>query len=136
MTRYEMILNYLKTLRETYETDTLVSIHNEYCDSNNCMDDYIYSMNDFDEIFSGSDPWEVARTCFYGDFRPTDDYFYFNGYGNCCSFDVISNQENFTNSPVYLEDIASYMDDNDDDLGCSEIREIIENYEELEAEEV
>lgn len=67
--------------------DNMLSDYNEYLSEKNYYDDCIYSMNDFDEIMSGYEPWEIARSCFYGDFKPCDDYFRFNGYGNLESLD-------------------------------------------------
>lgn len=70
-------------------------------------DDRYYDMADFDEIMGGSDPWEIARSVYYGDFRPCDNYFGFNGYGNLTSCDYID----------YSDKLDKYL-----------IDEIIDNY--------
>lgn len=80
MTTREKIIEELKTK----STAEIIALWNEYA-YDNCPDDYIYSMDEFDEINSNVSPWEIARSCFYGDFRPCDDYFYYNGYGNFAS---------------------------------------------------
>lgn len=36
--------------------DEAVSLWNEYCSEDNRMDDYIYSMNEFDEIMGNMKP--------------------------------------------------------------------------------
>lgn len=70
-------------------------------------DDRYYNMEDFDELMTGREPWEIARSVYYGDFRPCDSYFGFNGYGNLTSCDFLD-----------------YSDKLDDYL----ITEIIDNY--------
>ena len=118
MTRYEKI----KTALDEMSTAELINIHNEYCDAANYPDNHIYNMDDFDEIMSGQTPWEIARCAYYGDFCPTHNYFWFNGYANLCSAD-------FEPDIISTEDIAQYIDDNDDDLGDDDIAEILENEE-------
>lgn len=63
-------------------SDDMFYKYNEYLSENNYEDYFLYSMDEFNEIMSGTDPWEIARSAFYGDFKPCDDYFRFNGYGN------------------------------------------------------
>ena len=117
MERYEKIREYLSGL----STSELVAIHNEYCDRAKYPDDTVYSMNDFDEIMEGFKPWEVARAAFYGDFRPCDDYFRFNGYGNLVSFDWWEDE----NSGIDLDAIAAHIDETENDFGNDEICEIL-----------
>ena len=47
-----------------------------------------YDMDEFDEFCSGMSPLDIARTIFYGDFNPNDDYFQYDGYANfvSCSY--------------------------------------------------
>ena len=121
MTRYEKI----KSALDEMSTAELVNVHNAYCDAANYMDDYIYSMDDFDEIMSGQSPWEIARCAFYGDFCPAHDYFWFNGYANLCSAD-------YRPEIINTEDIAKYIDENDDDLGDADLAEILDDEEDEE----
>lgn len=118
MTRYEMI----KELLDNMCDDELIAIHNEYCSSSNNMDDYIYRMEEFDEIMQNYTPWELARCCYFGkEFNPCHEYFQFNGYANLESADYIGG-----NIQVYTSDIAQYIDDNDDALYNDEIEKILE----------
>ena len=103
-------------------TAELVNVHNAYCDAANYMDDYIYSMDEFDEIMGNQSPWEIARCAFYGDFCPAHDYFWFNGYANLCSAD-------YQPEIINTEDIAEYIDKNDDDLGDADLAEILDGEE-------
>lgn len=102
---------------------SIIAIHNAYCDATNNMDDWVYSMDEFDEIMADQSPWEIARCAFYGKiygkFCPADDYFWFNGYANLESSD-------FAPDVICIEDIAKYIDNNEDDLGSDDIYELLE----------
>ena len=82
MTKYEDKIKQIKDILDNYDLDTLVS-----CCSYLDGDDAIYSMDDFNELLSGREPWDIARTVYYGEFCPTDSYFRFNVYGNLESTD-------------------------------------------------
>lgn len=104
--------------------EDLLTLHNEYCEANNCMDDYVYFMDDFDEILSGYSPADVAGVVSGGDhFNPNDDYFYFNGYGKLESLPsaVFADGE-----VIFTGDIAEYIARTGDALGNDEIAEILE----------
>ena len=87
-TIYDEIKEYIDNLSD-YE---LLNLYNTYCETVDCYDDEIYDMDCFDEILYDMKPWEVARACFYGDFRPCDKFFRFNSYGNLESMDYIGSE--------------------------------------------
>lgn len=121
MTRFEAIENVLQEM----STQDIVAIHNSYCDSSNNMDDWIYNMEEFDEIMSGVSPWEIARSCYFGeDFNPCCDYFRFNGYANLESFDFAPGG----NSGIYTYDIAKYIDRNEESLGNDDIQNVLDEF--------
>ena len=124
MTKTEMI----KDLFENMNESQLYTIANEYFDKTNYYDDRIYDMEEFDEIMSGMSPSDIALKIFYGDFRPNDHYFKFDGCANFQSFDYISDE-------VDLEEIADYIVDNDEDFDNSDIREILDEEDEEEGDE-
>ena len=124
MTKTEMIKDLLENMSESQ----LYIIANEYFDKTNYYDDRIYDMDEFDEIMSGMSPSDIATKIFYGDFRPNDNYFKFDGYANLESFDYISDE-------VDLEEIADYIVDNDEDFDDSGIREILDEENEEDEEE-
>ena len=112
-----------KALEEMFPEDLLM-LHNEYCEANNCVDDYVYFMDDFDEIMGGMKPWEIARATFYGNrFNPCDDYFYFNAYGN---LESLQYADDANGEVIFTGDIAEYITRTGDDLGNDEIAEILE----------
>lgn len=119
MTRYEKIR---EAIDEMHGAE-IVDLHNEYCYANNALDDHIYSMEEFDEIMSGMTPREIARAAYYfGKFCPACDWFWFNGYGNLESGD-------FVPDIIDMDAIAKYIDENGDDLGNSDIADILEDDE-------
>ena len=102
---YEQIMETL----EGMNTKELVEIHNKYCDAYNDMDNVIYENDDyFLETYFMERPAELARSIQYGDYRYSDDYVQFDGYGNLDSF-------NYTDGHVFLSDIANYVADLDED---------------------
>lgn len=109
----------IKEALENLSIRELVSVHNEYCEAAGYMDDWIYSIEEFDEIMNGQTPWEIARCAYYGDFCPAHDYFWFNGYANLESSD-------FPTGQIDIDRIAEYMLDNDTGLYCDEVERIME----------
>ena len=124
MTKTEMIKDLLENMSES----KLYTIANEYFDKTEYYDDTIYDMDECDEIMSVMSPSDIALKIFYGDFRPNDHYFKFDGCANFQSFDYISDE-------VDLEEIADYIIDNDEDFDNSDIREILDEKNEEDEEE-
>ena len=121
---------------ESMDDGELIYINNEYEGSVN-GENYIYSMDEFDEMHCGMTPWEIARAVTYGDFCAAHDYFRYNGYGNLESTNYISDW-------IDLEEIAAYCADHEESLYCDEIQDAIDEYndgleeddeEDLESEE-
>ena len=96
-----------------------IALHNTYCDTANCMDDRIYTIDELDEILYGVDKWELARMIQFGDFDCTKDFWSFNGYGNLDSYNALE-------LPIFAEDIADYILSEEDSLGNDEIQEILD----------
>lgn len=118
-TRYERLCEALNDM----STAELVFTHNEYCESAGYMDNWIYSMNEFDEIMSGQSPWEIARCAYYsGKFCPAHDWFWFNGYGNLESSD-------FEPDIIYVPDIARFVDETENTLDNDELYCIVHDEE-------
>lgn len=117
-----LIREYLDTLTDGEK----VEIWDEYADATNNPDDRIYSMDEFDEIFSSVKPWEIARACFYSRrFNPSDGWFWFNGYGNVESADYISECDD--RNPIDLDAVAEYITLNDDELFNDDVRTILDS---------
>ena len=118
-TRRDAIREYIKNLRD-YEQ---VNLWNEYCEAQNCDDDRIRYMDDFDDLFCDLSPLEIIR-CLDGTFNPNHAWFYFDGWGDVCS----------TNFPeddvIQQDDIAEYIDESGDSLYDSGIAELLESWDE------
>lgn len=105
-------------IAEDWSDSYKVSAWNEYCDRNNCTDDYIYSMWDFDDLMSGRKPSEIMDLA-NGNFSPHDAYFAFDGNGNLVSGD---SPEDFYFYDEYavidriIEDGTSDFPDLDEDI--------------------
>jgi hypothetical protein len=106
MTKIDSIVNILK---DYWSNGELISLWNDYCDKHRCDDDTITDMSLFDDLFGDMSPLAIVRRVKYGDFRPDDDYFAFNGYGNLVSFNDLSDY-----GPFSYEVLAEYLVDNGD----------------------
>lgn len=126
----ENLYNDIKECLENMNTSDIVYIHNQYCDAAKYYDNEIYDMSDFDELMSNCDPLEIARKCYYTSrFCPDDDYFYFNGYANCITFDYYQDCD-----VISIDEITKYILDNDEDFNNDEIRDILDNADNEEGE--
>ena len=125
---------------------TLVSIWNEYCDAENYNDDEIFTMDMFDEFYSGKDPLEIAQRVYFGSdesgasssFNPNRDYFYFDGYANPVSIDYVSYidaLDKWSDSPICPDDLAEYIAENGEAFGNDDLQEVIDEAEEDEESE-
>lgn len=104
----------------------LVGLWNEYCENNNYWDDRIFSMDELDDLFCGCGAIELIDKL-SSNFSTSDDYFKDTIYG-LESFDNIEDV-------IEIDDVIEYIIDNDDNLYCDAIRDMLDEIEELEEEE-
>lgn len=121
MEKREKLVEYIDSMG----VDEKIALHNAYCDAANCMDDCIYTMDELEEVLDGVDKWELVRMIRFGDFDFMKDFWGFNGYGNLVSY-------NAWELPIYAEDIADYILSEEDSLGNDEIKEILDDKDELQ----
>ena len=118
----------IKEIIEEMSTKDKIALWNEYCSNNNRIDDWIYYMEEFDEIMDGREPLDIARTCYFGDFNPAHKYFWFNGYANLESdYDI-----NGAKTPFYIYELIDYIIENKEYFGNDEIAKVLEGEEEEE----
>lgn len=118
MTKKEKLIDLLKAMDDS----ELVYLHNDYCQNVNRFDDEIFSIDMFDEIMQGLDPFTLACRVAYGDFNGGYEYFKFNGYGNIqsiCKWDV--------DRYVDIDEIIEYIIDNNFDFDNNDILYILDN---------
>ena len=111
---------------ESLDSDERKDLWNEYCNASSRTDDWIYSMAEFDDINFGKTPTDIAQCIAFGDFRITDQYFWFDGYANFASCDWIDDD---SESPFYTEELVDFIIEEDDDLNDESIREILDEDE-------
>lgn len=120
--RKQTIINIL----QEKEGEAIRRIWNKYCNEEN-PDDYIYDNDEYElsQMFSGSSAVSDAlRAACYGEYKFTDAYVIFNGYGNLVSFGESELDEHidFDNLADFLIDEADeddkqeFIDDNIDEL--------------------
>lgn len=120
--KYDALMATIEAMQD-YE---VIDLHNQMCEGNNYMDDYIYD-NDIDELLCGKNkPSEVVNEL-HEDYNINDNYAVFTIYG-LNSFSYLGDE----NSPIDYDEIVNYILDNDDDCGYSEIAEILEEEEDEE----
>ena len=98
----------IKEFLQDLDDEELKQIWNDYCDANSYSDDFVYDMDEFDEIMSNSEPTDIANKIFYGDFNPNHNYFCFNGYANLVSSDYLDDL-------IHIDDLAEYIYNNQDE---------------------
>ena len=120
----------LKDWFDEQSDSELIDLHNSYCQSAGYDDNMVYYMEDLFSTFF-CDVKDVYRDVICqldDDFRSHHNYARFNGYGNVES-------ETRVDDWVDVDDIISHIIAEDDDLGNSDIREILTDYEYPEDDE-
>lgn len=110
-------------------------------------DDRYYSMDELDELYTGTEPSEILRRAFYGydaetyttdgsgnrehgQFNPNRQYFTYNGYGNLVSADYKDYSAHLDNYAVEaMSENRNYIDTIEDN------EELAELFDELEQAE-
>ena len=128
--KQEQAIDSIIEIIKNSDNDDLVDINNGYQDEVN-GDNYIYGMDEFNDIMSSYSPLDLAFRVFYGgDFNPNHKYFWYNGYGNLCSSDYASDCPYICGS-----EIAEWCVEHDEDFDNWRIREILNEYNESDEEE-
>lgn len=116
MTKFGLIANVVDVLKDLSDRE-MVEIHNEYCYAESYYDEVIEYVDSFDEYAYGMKPTEIVRK--YGDLDLSCDYFVETIYGVDC-FD------HYRDAGVNkYNEIAEYCVDNDEDFGCIDIRDCL-----------
>lgn len=132
MKREELREKVVEALQEM-QANQVVYIWNEVTSYG---DYWVNFMEDFNDLFYGKKPLEVAEMLEYGDFNSGDDYFAFDGCGNIESFNDLDEYSMFS----YYE-LADNLIENEDvmneDYGLEKFLDddVIEALENEEVEE-
>ena len=65
MKNYEEKKQAIIDIINSMDSDETICIWNEYKEATNDPDDFIYSVNEIDEILYGMKPWDILRAGFY-----------------------------------------------------------------------
>lgn len=103
----------------------LLDIYNEYADNNRY--ERIERVDEADDVFCGMTPTQIINSL-ADDFNSGDDFMKQNGYGY---FETTSDLTDW----VYVDEIADYIIDNENSLGCDDIQDILDEEEDESEEE-
>ena len=117
------------------DTGYLMTIVEELNNWNSDLDYLRVYENDeefFEMFFEGTHPMELVRMTYYGDYKFTDQYVRFNGYGNLESLNNFEYKEELKDN---IEEILDELMENYNNIYLpAEIEEIFNNFEEEEEE--
>lgn len=83
----------------------IVSLWNRYCEENDLEGEIRLNLRRaINECFST--PYDVAMTIGYGDWNPTDMYFFFNQFGALISFNHWDDEQ----SPIDIDLLAGFVE--------------------------
>lgn len=115
MTNY--ISNNLEAVKEylnDLSAEELIRLHNNYCYENSSEDEIFTNDDDFFNTFFDGKVIDAVRAVSYGEYKYSDDYVRFNGYGNLESFnrhgaiehiDITAIAEDILENPRNYDDI-------------------------------
>lgn len=116
----------IESILKAYKEWDLIDAWNRRSEAYRYDDDYIYPMDELDELFYNVKPSEMLSQL-SDDFRVRDDFF------RCSVFGLES--FNYADDVVDYEELIEYIINEDDDLMDAEIREILDECEDDEDED-
>lgn len=135
-----------KEMIDDLDNDEKLDLYNQYCEYNNDPDSIIYPNDDeFLETMFGDNVSGLARAISYGDYKYTDKYVKFNGYGNLQTYydsydavkdnfiyddliDFIAEDKNIDFNDLYIEYIENTLDEAQDFMSPEEFSEALKEY--------
>ena len=115
--------------------EVTVDVVRELNNWNGCLEHLnVLDMELLDDCLHDCDATEIANKIFYGNFNPNHDYFRFNAYDNLESLSVYDLEDEYKSYiDEIVEELLYHM--NAIDIYDDELNELLEQYEECEAEE-
>ena len=115
------------------DTGNLITVVEELDSWNGSFNNLRVYENDeefFEMFFEGTHPMELVRMTYYGDYKYTDQYVRFNGYGNLESLNNFEYKEELKDN---IEEILDELMENYNNIYLpAELEEIFNNFEEEE----
>lgn len=115
----EQQVNEIASILKNINDSDLLTLNNDYCDNHSYVEDYIYSMSEFDDLMSSRTPTEILERV-KSDFSIYDEYFRDSTYGleSGNSIEDLM-QVNFADLAEYLienGDVNDILADNEDTI--------------------
>ena len=119
----KMIVKNIKVVVEDFKENKLVELWNEFCDKN-CYEERIWYLSDYEinDLFSNKTPAELIRIG--KDVDLDNKYFYFH-------LNELNTTDNIFDV-VDIDELVDYIIDNDDDCNDIDIRDLLDELEEVE----
>ncbi len=121
------LLDDIKTVLESLDTQKVVNLYNEYAEANSY--ERITTIDDL-RAWAGSD--RLLDLALNDQIDLKDKYFTYNGLGKEVSFSNIHDPH----SPIDLNDLATFIENKMDGFGIDELEELIDEYEADNEEEL
>ena len=125
MTKVEKIAKALKydCSYRSYETRNIVTAWNEFSDSRDCYDDFIYYMYDFDSDMSMKYPSDIAYMVWNSrHFDPFERCYAILNEDEIVTFNYLDDENCF----IDFEGLAEFMVKNHDAYGIEDIQKILD----------
>ena len=118
-----LIIESIRVVVEDFKENKLVELWNEYCDKN-YYEERIYYLSDdeINDLFSNKTPAELIRMG--SDVDLDNKYFYFH-------LNELNTTDNIFDV-VDIDELVDYIIDNDDDCNDIDIRDLLDELEEVE----
>ena len=119
----KMIVKNIRTVVEDFKENKLVELWNEFCDKN-CYEERIWYLSDYEinDWFSNKTPAELIRMG--SDVDLDNKYFYFH-------LNELNTTDNIFDV-VDIDELVDYIIDNDNDCNDTDIRDLLDELEEVE----
>lgn len=126
--------------------DEKLDLYNRYCEYNDDPESMIYpNDDDFLETMFGTNVNDVARAVYYGDYKYTDKYIKFDGYGNLQTYyesydalednfvdsemvDFILENEDTDFNDLYIDYIDNILNEAKESMSKEEFSNILKEY--------
>ena len=117
------IIKSIRVVVEDFKENKLVELWNEFCDKN-CYEERIWYLSDYEinDLFSNKTPAELIRMGSNLDLDNKYFYFHLNELNTTDNiFDVVD-----------IDELVDYIIDNDNDCNDTDIRDLLDELEEVE----
>lgn len=117
--RFDLFSQAMYTLSKMSDYE-LIDVANQYFDLAHYPDDHIYIKSDFDTLFEGQSPSEIAKQM--KNIPADSEYFWYDGYGK------LNGTSRVEGLSIDIDSIATYVSDNEESFGNSTLEDLVSEY--------